>query len=290
MNKYYLLYNPIAGAGKNMDGVQTLAKSYESSECVDLTKIGDLAEFIKGLDANDSLVVCGGDGTLNRFVNAIRGVELANDVYYYPAGTGNDFMREIHGDPNATVTVKINDYIKDLPTVTVNGEEYLFVNGVGYGIDGYCCEVGDKLHAENKPVNYTAIAIKGLLFHYKPTNATITVDGVKKEYKKVWIAPTMNGKYYGGGMMPTPEQDRLNKDREISLMVFHGTGKLKTLMIFPSIFKGEHVKNTKAVEVIKGKDITVEFDRPVALQIDGETFLNVSGYHAVSAARVKETI
>ena len=24
-------------------------------------------------------------------------------------------------------------------------------------------------------------------------------------YKKVWIAPTMHGKFYGGGMIPTPE-------------------------------------------------------------------------------------
>ncbi len=48
----------------------------------------------------------------------------------------------------------------------------------------------------------TAIAIKGLLFHYRPTNAVITVDGVTHTYKKVWLVPTMNGRYYGGGMMP----------------------------------------------------------------------------------------
>ena len=286
MNKYYLLYNPIAGAGKHLESVKALGESYESAECVDLTKLDDCAEFVRTLDATDKIVVCGGDGTLNRFVNAIKDVEYENDVYYYPAGTGNDFMRDICNDPNSKETVKINEYIKDLPTVTVNGKDYLFINGVGYGIDGYCCEVGDKLHAENKKVNYTSIAIKGLLFHYKPTNATVTVDGVKHEYKKVWIAPTMNGHYYGGGMMPTPEQDRLNKDRDISLMVFHGTGKIKTLMIFPSLFKGEHVKHTEAIDVLRGKDITVEFDRPVALQIDGETILNVSGYRAVSAAKV----
>ena len=63
-------------------------------------------------------------------------------------------------------------------------------------------------------------------------------------------------------------------------MIFHGSGKLKTLMIFPSLFKGEHVKHTKHVDVLTGREITVEFDRPVALQIDGETVLGVSSYTA----------
>ena len=34
--------------------------------------------------------------------------------------------------------------------------------------------------------------------------------------------------------------------------------------------------------MLKGKEITVEFSRPVALQIDGETILNVSSYTATA--------
>ena len=82
--------------------------------------------------------------------------------------------------------------------------------------------------------------------------------------------------------MPTPDQDRLSKDGKLSLLVFHGSGKLKTLMVFPSIFKGEHVKDTKITKIITGYDITVEFDRPTALQIDGETVSGVSKYRAIS--------
>ena len=46
--------------------------------------------------------------------------------------------------------VKINKYIKGLPTVTVNGKDYRFINGIGFGIDGYCCEVGDEKKAKGK--------------------------------------------------------------------------------------------------------------------------------------------
>lgn len=135
-------------------------------------------------------------------------------------------------------------------------------------------------------MNYTAIAIKGLLFHYKPTGATITVDGVEHRFEKVWLAPTMIGRYYGGGMMPTPEQDRLNGDGAVSVMVYYGSGKLKSLAVFPSIFKGEHIKHSEMVAVLSGRNITVCFDEPRTLQIDVETVPGVREY-SVTACEEK---
>ena len=35
--------------------------------------------------------------------------------------------------------------------------------------------------------------------------------------------------------------------------------------------------------IVEGSDITVEFDKPCALQIDGETVLNVTKYRATSS-------
>lgn len=284
--KKYILYNPHAGNGKCKAEVEALQASYENTVLIDMRKVTSYETFFAGLDISDEVIICGGDGTLNRFINDTNGIDIKNNIYYYAIGSGNDFARDLGKEKGAEPTFCINKYIRDLPTVTVNGKKYLFINGVGYGIDGYCCEVGDMLHEKNekentnKPINYTSIAIKGLLFHYKPTKATVTVDGKKHTYKKVWLAPTMNGKYYGGGMMPTPDQERLQDDKKLSILVFHNSGKLKALMIFPSLFKGKHIEHTKQVEVLSGKEITVEFDRPTALQIDGETILNVTKYTA----------
>ena len=245
---------------------------------IDVTEVSDYRIFITGLDKDDYIILAGGDGTLNRFINNIEGIDFDNEVLYFPNGTGNDFAHDL-GYSKECNPFSITEYISNLPKVTVKGKNYRFINGVGYGIDGYCCEVGDvQRKIPGKKVNYTMIAINGLLFRYKPTNAKVTVDGKAHTYEKVWIAPTMNGRFYGGGMMPTPEQKR-NSDK-LSTMIFHDAGKLKTLMIFPSLFKGEHIKHTKQVEILTGNEITVEFDRPVALQIDGETILGVSSYTA----------
>ena len=276
MKKYYVLYNPHAGRGIGEAEARKLEETLGEIALTDMTKIDDYAQFFANVP-DEEIVVCGGDGTLNRFINAAGDALQERAISYYACGSGNDFMREVQIGDEKTVSLK--GYIENLPTVTVNDKTYRFINGIGFGIDGYCCEEGDKLRAAtDKPINYTGIAIKGLLFHYKPTDATVIVDGKEYRFKKVWLAPTMNGKYYGGGMIPTPEQNR--KDDTISVMIFHGTGKLKSLMIFPSIFKGEHVKHTKHITVLSGKQITVKYDSPRPLQIDGETISGVTEYTA----------
>ena len=224
MSVMYILYNPIASSGGCENKARALMADYADSKLLDVTKIEDFSAFVGQLEAEDEIILCGGDGTLNHLANAVREISLKNKIYYYPCGSGNDFGRDIGIQKEGKTPVCINQYLKDLPTVTVNGEERVFINGVGYGIDGYCCEEGDRLRqVAGKTVDYTAIAIKGLLFYYKPTNATITVDGNKYTYKKVWLAPTMFGRYYGGGMIPTPGQTRLNEEKTLSVLSFHGS-------------------------------------------------------------------
>ena len=277
--RHFILYNPLAGHGSFADKLNDLKKHLDG-ECIDfdVTKLDGYADLLTKLEADDEIILCGGDGTINKFVNSVEVEEIKNDILYYACGSGNDFLNDIEGQTGEK-PFKVNKYLVNLPSVIVNGKKYRFVNGVGYGIDGYCCEVGDKLKAESKAVDYTAIAIKGLLFHFKPRNASVIVDGKAYEFKKVWIAPTMNGRCYGGGMKPTPNQDRLNNEK-LSLMVFHRTTAIQTLLIFPSLFKGEHIKHKKHVTVIEGKNIKVKFDKPCALQIDGETIPNVTSYIA----------
>lgn len=279
MAKAYAFYNPLAGKGIGVQDLSALEGMIDDEVVFcNMTKADTYEEKLFSLKPGDYIIICGGDGTLNRFINLTDDVEIKNEICYYPFGSANDFAHDL-GKHLGEHPFNISKYIKNLPYVEVSGRKYRFLNGVGYGIDAYCCEVRDKLRKHtDKTVNNTAIAIKGLLFHYKPTSATVTVDGERHTYHKVWLAPTMNGRYYGGGMMPTPNQERLGSDRTLSVMVFHGSGKLQTLAVFPSIFKGKHIAHTRFIEVLSGHEITVEFDRPTPLQIDGEFIHNVTSY------------
>ena len=283
----YILYNTLAGNQHIEQELESLVSSFQgNAEKIDVASV-DYKVFLPTLNKDDTVILCGGDGTLNHFVNDSEDIDIICDVLYYPSGSGNDFAHDIecpiHAQP-----IPVKNYLENLPVAEVKGKQYRFINNVGYGLDGYCCEIGDQLKAKSdKPVNYTAVAIKGVLFDFSPANATIIVDGEKYEYKRVWVAPTMKGRYYGGGMMAAPAQDRNDPDGKLSVVVLHGSNKLQTLMIFPSLFKGEHIKKEKYIAIHTGHDIKVMFDRPTALQIDGETILGVTEYSATSKVPAK---
>ena len=285
--KYYVLYNPLAGNGTAEDSINHLPHdpSAEIVKC-DVTKIDCYADFFSKLDAEDVIILCGGDGTLNRFINGTDGLTLPSDVLYFPAGSGNDFLTDVEKTKEES-PFSIKEYIKDLPTVTIKDKTYRFINNVGFGIDGYCCEVGDKKKAEStKKVDYTSIAINGLLFHYEPTNATIIIDGVEHKFKKVWLAPTMKGRFYGGGMMVAPTQDRTSG--LITASIFHGGTRIKTLAVLPKIYKGRHIEHKEMVDFFPVEEMKVEFDIPTALQIDGDTISGVLSYTVRTAKKHEE--
>ena len=131
----YILFNPLANNSTAekathdyLDGKLTGEAEYK-----DITKL-DIKEFVSTLTAEDRIILSGGDGTINIFVNALDDLEPPCDIDYIPTGNGNDFKNDVGMDGDF---LRINDYIKDLPTVTVKGMTKKFFNGIGFGIDGY---------------------------------------------------------------------------------------------------------------------------------------------------------
>lgn len=273
-----VLYNPTAGqdAQAKLEKLKTMF-AHAQLRMRDITK-GVAQDVLHSLKEEDCVVVAGGDGTLNRFLNALDPERLKCGIRYYPIGSGNDFAHDLGNQPGCE-PFDIRHLIRNLPILKVNGRVMRFLNGAGAGLDGYVCKAGNDRHKRTgKPVNYTLVAIMSLLFGYKPVDADVTVDGVTKHYKKVWLASAMFGRFFGGGMMIAPMQDRANAQRHVTGMVYSGRGKLFTMCVFPSIFKGEHVKYDKDIIFTEGSRISVRFSTPCILQVDGEIIENVSEY------------
>lgn len=166
----YVLYNPMAGNGHGKEKAREIEQKVQGQkmEYRDITRM-DAADFLASLPMEETVVLAGGDGTLNHFINRYGSSVLNRPVYYFPAGSGNDFWNDV-GQNSVDGMILLNDYLKQLPVVEVKGKKSCFLNGVGYGIDGYCCETGDRLRIQGKEnVNYTAIAIKGLLSIISPS-------------------------------------------------------------------------------------------------------------------------
>lgn len=275
----YLLLNPLANNSKGeQDARQWAAENNVECEFTSLLDIKDMKAFFDGLKEDDEVILTGGDGTINRFANDVYGYELKNPVYYVKCGSGNDFYRD-NEHLAADGKNDIRPMMKNLPLITVKGIQRRFVNGIGYGIDGETCRIGDIQRAtSDKPVSYSNIAIKLLLGSYKLKKATVDVDGKVSTFENVWMASTMKGRFYGGGMMVAPAQDRFNEDGTVSVVTLYKKNRLVTLMRFPSLNKGEHVLKKDWVTVQTGKKVTVSFDQPCALQIDGDVIEDVLTY------------
>ena len=287
-----LLYNEFANSGKGKEDaenavaeLQSLGVNVSTENMASLVGL-DPKPFFSTLDEHDTVIIHGGDGTLNHLINNIGEVPFRCALLLYPsAGTGNDFQRDLPEETldKETGLYRINDYVKNLPFVEVKGKKYRFLNGIGFGIDGECCVKAQEMKAAGEGnVDYGSITVKLLMGPFSPSKATIRLDGGDPiTIPKTYLASAMNGRYYGGGMAIAPKQDRFSG--KLTFVCIHGKGKFGTLLLLPKLFSGTHVKNKKHCYLAYAKTIEVEFDRPCGLQIDGEVVIGVTSYKAYVA-------
>ena len=103
MPRYHVLYNPHAGNGHGTEDTMKLKDIMKDDELVfcDMTTIESYKTFFASLAEDDRVIVAGGDGTLNRFINDTDGLSLATTSTITPpeaettSGTISAFRKEI---------------------------------------------------------------------------------------------------------------------------------------------------------------------------------------------------
>ena len=206
------------------------------------------------------------------FVSNINEIEVKNDIYYIPNGTGNDFYKSIKKE----IKNPVNKYLLNLPTVEFDDRKLFFLNGCGTGLDGYVCSLVNDIEKKGK-LSFFRCTYKGFR-KYKRTNITVTVDGVDYEFKKVFLASIMNGNVEGGGMKMTPKAKRL--DEYIDICIIHSLSKFSLILCFPLIYLGWHRIKRKAVTILSGKEISIKCSEGLYMQVDGEDFKDIKEIHA----------
>ena len=91
---YRILYNPQAGNGKGREETEKLVARMvgEKTELVDMTTLGSYADFFAACAPDDRILITGGDGTLNRFLNDTAGFAYRNPIYIItPSGAATIF-------------------------------------------------------------------------------------------------------------------------------------------------------------------------------------------------------
>lgn len=131
-----ILYNVKAGRGRvlrRMDAVEHIFAQAGYSPCPKMIKFGQNS-FEDELEQIDLVVVCGGDGTINYVVNAMKEVGADYPIGVIPAGTANDFAGAIGMSSKIKRAAEqiVGGHIENLDCGVVNG--LYFVNIFSFGL------------------------------------------------------------------------------------------------------------------------------------------------------------
>lgn len=85
MAKGYIIFTPLAGGGKCKKEVAFWKWCCRDRwNFFDMTHITNYAVFLGGLAPEDYLIIAGGDGTLNRFVQDTEGITVSQSFFISP--------------------------------------------------------------------------------------------------------------------------------------------------------------------------------------------------------------
>ncbi|MCK9443787.1 MAG: diacylglycerol kinase family lipid kinase [Tissierellaceae bacterium] len=271
MDNILFIVNPVAGGGKAKDLIPLIRETmdrYKKHYDIVLTRKPKEAIVIAEGKAEEyeAVVAVGGDGTVNEvskgLINKGKGT-----LGILPGGTGNDMARTlgIPNNPVEAMEILNKGYKKFIDVGNVNGHKFINISSIGFDAEVVANNVNIKRIVKSG-ISY-AISVIYTLFSFKNKKVTITI-GDKLIEEEIILLAIGNGRYYGGGMSILPMA--IVDDGLFHICVVSKIGKLKLLYLFPTIFKGTHIKYTEYVRIYQGNRIKVSFENPLHLNIDGE--------------------
>lgn len=272
--KHFVIVNPIAGhgrAGKLFPAIRAeLTRRGVSFDFHYTNEPMEAPEVAKMVIEHGftSIVVMGGDGTINEVVNGMA--EIASDLplAVIPAGSGNDFarMNGIPLDPIAAIDLLLNGHPRPVDLGCVN-DERCFVNGLGIGIDAQVARDVMRSKRSQGTKAYLRSAIREVLrFHAFPISLADESWSYSASCISLGIA---NGKYVGGGFKMAPKA--CIDDGQLDVCVIADMNRAKRFVALPQARKGTHLALRQVTYRQTGK-ITVSSTAKLVAHIDGEPY------------------
>ncbi len=268
-----IVFNPNSRNGDRKKFIEHIKKSLKKGHHAVVSKnildIDDVDAFLSGLSDDDRLIIVGGDGTIHRLVNTVNLSNIKQQVLMVRGGTGNDFLRSLGQKARF---IPIQNHLKNLPSVDVNGHTYQVINGVGVGLDG---RVGYYIEHDAKKktkLSFFTSTLKAFM-HHQPNSMTFRFSNKTKTYQRVWMASVMYGSTFGGGMKIAPKATRSD---QLHVVIIKDCPKWLLFFIFPLIYIGKHVWFKSYVDVFETQDVYIQSSVKLHGEVDGELLADVS--------------
>lgn len=265
--RYPLIFNPKARSQKGKRALRFIFK-HATDFAMFATRSGEEAQDLAARFADEGepvVVAAGGDGTLNAVVRGLQGSETALGIL--PTGTMNVFAREmgIRCDrlDHAMDVIRANR-VAEIDLYQVNDQPFIQMAGVGFD-----AQIIEETTWERKkalgPLAYLLSAVRVL--GDKPPKVTVTT-GTGEVYQGVCVM-VGNGGLYGGQFRLFSKAN--NADQMLDVLIFRETGYFAVLESLKGVAMGDIDRFTSSgVQYIQARSITVETEREMPLQVDGD--------------------
>lgn len=207
-------------------------------------------------DTEYIITAIGGDGSINRLLNALVGTK--NILAFIPAGTGNDFVRACMND--------MENGIHNIDLIRVN-DRYC-INVVCFGIDADIANDDTFIH--NRLIPRSMRFNAGVLYHFlnhKKGRLLKVKYGDQTTVRHFTTVIAANSQYYGCGYNVSPES-RLD-DGLMDVFLVRSLKKIKMALLILSMKNAGHLKSP-SLKKLQLKKMTISAPLPFRANIDGE--------------------
>jgi diacylglycerol kinase (ATP) len=271
-----VILNPSSGREAAPDSLELLnlrlLERYDLVEAVITTGDGDAERGARAAvqDGCGTIVVAGGDGTLNEVLNGIA-VEQAFEAVtlgVVPLGTGNDFAAAlgIPATPGEALEVLLRGRIVRVDVGEVNGR--VFVNTSG---GGFIAEVSVAVTPQLKTIAGRLAYLVGgaqALFEFEPVRAAIVLDpGGERLDLGLYAFAVCNSRLIGGGRLIAPEA--VIDDGLLDVCLIEAMSALEFVALARKVAGGDHIADPR-VHYMKAAGLRIELERQVYINTDGE--------------------
>ena len=213
----------------------------------------------------DVVFVWGGDGTVQRCIDAIAGTETA--VAIMPAGTANLLAANLNvpHDLAEAVQVGLHGDRRRLDTGSVNGERFAVMAGAGFDAR----MIADADRGTKDRLGRAAYLVTGIRnLRARRVKATIQVDGKRFFRGKVSCVLTANVGQILGGVEAFPQAEPDNGRLELGVVT--ARNPIQWARTLGRLALG-HPDRSPFAHVTQGKRFRIRFDRKVVFELDGGT-------------------
>jgi len=238
--------------------------------------IGHAAKLAEAADGYDVVVAAGGDGTVHEVLNGLMRIDTDRRpaLGLLPTGSGNDTRR----------TLGIPDDLSQAALTLATGVRRRFDVGVCNGVyfnNSFAAGLDAKVTA--KAVEYKVTKHRSGLWLYltallhvlfrelESFSLDISFDGSAPERHDTLIVAVTNGPTYGGGFFITP--DAVADDGLFEVCMIDPLSLPEALLRLPFVVAGRHT-NMRPVHMSRHVSLTIDCERRVPAQIDGEVLLD----------------